>query len=167
MCILREWHACKSIMHAPHTHVIADRRYALSSMHSLMVRKGKSCQIWWLMLPDTLKTHPSRTTWQKQPRQHLSRLERLTWHIVLLISYTHWGYHTRHWTTLVHNWGLDKLVTLCLWRLLPQILDRHPRHGTNSLSTGQPFLPTSRLRAWGAYVLPRTPDNTHPYLRAQ
>ncbi|KAG4924313.1 hypothetical protein JHK87_049853 [Glycine soja] len=70
-------------------------------------------------------------------------------------SHIRQGFHARHWTTLVHTWGLDKLVTHCLTRILPQTLDRLPQRGTIYFNTGQPLSLASQLRAWGAYVLSR------------
>ena len=82
------------------------------------------------MLPDTLTTCPSRTAWQKHPRQHLSRLGGLTSHIDLQFSHTRWGYHTQHRTTFVHTWGLkNSSPSACQ--------DYYPQHQTDSLDTGQ------------------------------
>jgi len=63
-------------------------------------------------------------------------------------SLTYWGYHTWHLITLVHTWGLNKLITLYLSRLLPRTSDKLPRHETISFNIGQSLLPASRLRAW-------------------
>jgi len=48
----------------------------------------------------------------------------------------------------------DSSTSYLLW-LLPLTLNNPPRHGTISFDTGQPLSPTSRLRAWMAYVLSR------------
>ncbi|KAG4935913.1 hypothetical protein JHK85_050832 [Glycine max] len=70
-------------------------------------------------------------------------------------SHIRQGFHARHWIILVHTWGLDKLVTHCLTRILPHTSDRLPQRGTIYFDTGQPLLLASQLRAWGAYVLSR------------
>ena len=137
--VLRVWLVCNSTMRVLHAPVAADSRYVLTSMHSPMVRKRAELQIRQLTLPDTPKTRPSLTTWWKQPGQHMSRLGGLTSHIDLQISHFQ-GYHAQHRTTLIHTWGFDKLVTLCLSRLLPRTTNKLPRHETNSLDTGQSIL---------------------------
>jgi len=66
----------------------------------------------------THQRHVHHEQLDKSRQPILVQARGLTSHIDLQFTHTRWGYHTQHRTTLVHTWGLDKLVTLCLSRLL-------------------------------------------------
>jgi len=155
-CPLREWHICKSTARVPHTPTLTNRRYTLSSMHSPTVKKGKSCQIRWVTLPDTPKTRPSLTTWQNQPDKTClgsgAWQATLTCNFFTLVEVTTLE-NGKHLSTLGGSTNLSPFACQ----------DYYLRHQTDSLDMGQPFfdtwqslLPASQLKAWGAYVLSRT-----------